>query len=157
MATFSPKRLYTIRRMRKARRLWKKEPLLAFTTMLTLYPIYTEEEFLRDLKRRTKRKKKKPKEVLRRYGRFEPMMQLLNKYEQTGDASYALQAATLRRNMTKPYRVSVKIAGITKEYVYSPLINWKGMEIYVSNIKKCQSWGEFEALEKKSHLASHFK
>lgn len=50
--TFSPERLYKIRRLRKARRLFKQIPLFAYHIMRTTDEQYKYEDFLDDLRLR---------------------------------------------------------------------------------------------------------
>ena len=59
MGAFSPERLFNIRRLRKARRHWKKEPLLAYASMCELYPGYRPTSNLQKIYAGGRRKKKK--------------------------------------------------------------------------------------------------
>lgn len=135
---FTPERLENIRRMRKARRLFKKQPLFAYATMLENYPNYTQHEFLDDLRLRKPRKKKKFKSPLLRYGRYYRMEEMKSKYMATGNIDFALQAQRLRRHLTKPYRVKVRIAHSTIEYGFSPLIQISDIELLVAKLAGCK-------------------
>ncbi|WP_289035014.1 hypothetical protein, partial [uncultured Flavobacterium sp.] len=65
---FTPQRLANIRRMRKARRLYKKQPLFAYDILCKEYPDYTYDKFWDDLRYRRKPKRRKGKSALVRYG-----------------------------------------------------------------------------------------
>jgi hypothetical protein len=147
MPPFKPETLQKIRRMRKARRLWRIQPMFAFYEMTKTYPDYTYEQFVEDLRRRTPKKKKKFKSSLHRYGRYQQITALLLRYRQTNDPLYALQAIRLRRIINRPYRMRARIEGITKEYTYSALIPFNAMEEFAQKIKQCQSWAAFEILD----------
>lgn len=134
---FTPQRLENIRRMRRARRLYRKAPLFAYELMRGEYADYTFEKFCDDLRYRSRRKKKKGKSQLVRFGRYGRMEQLNEQYRQTGNADYALQAQKLLRNMTKPYRVMVRVSGETWEYTLSPLIRIDDIEKLVARLTEC--------------------
>lgn len=153
---FTPERLASIRRMRKARRLFKKQPLFAFEILCAEYNGYTYERFWDDLRYRTKpRGRKKGKSPLVRYGRYRRMEQLNERYRQTGNADYALQAQKLRRNMTKPYRVLARIAGGIFEYSFSPLIRIEEMEKLTAQLPKCATEQEAEELVEQVRKMAH--
>ncbi|MNJ95329.1 hypothetical protein D3C87_130390 [compost metagenome] len=81
---FSPERLANIRRIRKARRLFKRSPLFAYCEMEKEFPGYTYTHFLDDLKiKKKKNAKTKIGSKLKRYGRFSEMTRLLELYKNT--------------------------------------------------------------------------
>lgn len=134
---FTPERLVSIRRMRKARRLYKQMPLFAFEILREEYPNYTREQFLDDLRYRTKAKRKKKKTTLTRYGRYARMVDLLHLYQQTGNNEYAIQAQRLRKRMTKPYRVRVKIGGQSWEYGVEATVPIHEVEQLTADLSTC--------------------
>lgn len=136
---FKPERLASIRRMRRARRLYKQQPVFAFEILSTEYADYTPEQFIDDLRYRSKPKPKKKKDALLRYGRYTKMMQCLELFRSTGITEYAIQAQRLRRNMTKPYRVLIKINGKHIEYGLDPLINIEDVERLVAKLRECKT------------------
>lgn len=136
---FTPERLANIRRMRKARRTFKIQPLFAFETMRLDYPDYTQEQFWDDLRYRKKPRKKKGKSSLMRFGRYRRMEKLDELYRTTENIEYALQSQTLRRRMTKPYRVLVRIGGQSIEYSFSPLIQIENIERLVVELPACRT------------------
>lgn len=148
---FTPERLANIRRMRKARRLFKKQPLFAFDILCREYSDYTHERFVDDLTYRTKRKRKKKKSSLVRYGRYRRMEQLKTLYEQTGIVEYALQAQKLRRLMTRPYRVMVRVEKMRLEYSFSELIPIAQIEQLCKELAVC---GTVKNADK---LVEHFR
>ena len=152
---FSPERLANIRRMRKARRLYKKQPVFAFAIMVAEYPEYTIEKFWDDLRYRRPPKKKKGKSSLVRYGRYRRMEQLNGQYLATGNLEYGLQAVRLRRNMTKPYRVLVRVSGQEIEYSFSPLIPIERIENLVRELSNCKDLAEADKLIEISDRHSH--
>ncbi|WP_313491905.1 MULTISPECIES: hypothetical protein [Sphingobacterium] len=141
---FTPERLTNIRRMRKARRLFKKLPLFAYTYMLQDIPDYTYEQFLDDLRIRRQGKKRKEKSYLSRYGRFGAMCQFIKLYEQTKDIAYARKAQDLRDNMTKPYRLLIRFKKLRRELYYSPLIPYSQIKELSENINRCKNLTEIE-------------
>lgn len=83
----------------------------AFAMMREEYPQYTHENFCDDLRYRTKRRRKRGKSQLLRYGRYRRMELLKEQFRQTGNSDFALQAQKLYTNMTKPYRVLARVSG----------------------------------------------
>lgn len=148
---FTPERLANIRRIRKARRLYKKQPLFAYDILCKEYPDYTYDKFLDDLRYRRKPKRRKGKSPLVRYGRYRRMEQLNELYRSTADIEYGLQAQRLRKYMTKPYRVLVRVSGKVLEYGFSPLIRIEEIEHLTTKLPTCKT--EKEADE----LVEHFR
>lgn len=136
---FSPERLANIRRMRQARRLYKKQPVFAFELLKKEYPGYTHEQFWDDLRYRKRPKKKKGKSPLCRYGRYRRMLELGAQYSLTGNIDFAIQAMKLRRNMTKPYRVMVRLEGEILEFELSATIPIEPIEKLVADLSGCQN------------------
>ena len=143
---FTPERLDNIRRIRKARRLFKQTPLFAFHLMEKDYPGYTCERFRDDLRRRSKAKQKKTKTTLKRYGRYHRFLQLLSHYRITNDLETARQAAQLRSNMTKPYRILVRCGNESREFSASPLIDYSVIEQLNVQLNACGNMREAEEL-----------
>lgn len=152
---FTPERLANIRRLRKARRLYKKQPLFAYHQLCGEYFNYSHEQFLNDLRYRNKPKQRKGKSTMLRYGRYRRMEKLLDLYRETDNMEYALTALQLRRNLTKPYRVLVKIAGETWEYSFSPLIAIQQIENLISALAPCRTVKEVEELVERYRNASY--
>lgn len=133
---FTPERLASIRRMRKARRLHKQQPLFAYHILCEIYPAYSYSDFLEDLRYRRPPKRRKGKNNLQRYGRYARMNQYLETYKCTCNADDALQAIRLRQCLTKPYRVMVKVGKYNWEYSFSPLIPIQYIEELVGRLTK---------------------
>lgn len=134
---FSADRLAAIRRMRKARRLNKVQPLFAFDLLCSTYPGYTYEMFLEDLRRRSKpKKKRKGKSPLMRYGRYARMQKMKSEFLNTGEIKYALKAEQLRRKLTHPYRLQVQGAGENWEYTFSALIEIQQIESLALEVRQ---------------------
>jgi hypothetical protein len=144
MKKFSPERLLKIRRLRKARRLFKTTPLFAYTQMKAIYPDYTYEEFLDDLRPRRIRKAKKKKSSLARFGRYLRIEQLKSQFRLTRNYECIIKAEQLRRNITKPYRVMVKLKENCMEYTFSPLIPIGRIEQLVISLNSCKSEQEVD-------------
>lgn len=142
---FTPERLASTRRMRKARRLYRRQPVFAFPFLCTEYPDYTHEQFLDDLRYRTKPKRKNKKTTLTRYGRYGRMVELLGLYRNTGNTEYAVQAQQLRKRMTKPYRVLVKINGKSWEYGVDATIPIREVEQLTAELSTCSTLEEADA------------
>lgn len=143
---FTPERLENIRRMRRARRLFRKQPLFAYDAMRKEYPAYTYDQFWDDLRYRRKPKRRKGRNPLVRYGRWGRMESLKARYGNTGNVEYALQALRLRRHMAKPYRVLAKVGGEILEYGLSPFIPISEIEKLVAELPKCKSESEADVL-----------
>jgi hypothetical protein len=146
MAAFTEERLHLIRRLRKARRLWKRWPLMALSWMQADYPGYTASDLQEDLRRRTKKKKRFVKSPLKRYGRYNKFQQLMDLYEESKDPVHYLAAMRIRRTITKPYRMLFSIKGQKEEYSLDPLIPYGHIEQLASEGKKCNSLTELEEL-----------
>ncbi|OJV51682.1 MAG: hypothetical protein BGO31_00320 [Bacteroidetes bacterium 43-16] len=150
---FTPERLANIRRLRKARRLYKQQPVFAFAILCAEFKDYTYEQFQDDLRIRNKSKRtKNKKSSLVRFGRYFKMIQFLELYRNTGIVDYARQAQKLRSVITKPYRVLVKIEGQYFEYGLDPTIAVKEVERLVYELKKCKT--EIEADKMIEHFRS---
>jgi len=135
-----------IRRLRKARRLWKKVPLFAFQQMCEDYPEYTLPDFLDDLRRRSPPRKKKGKSQLQKYGRYERMCKLMREYKFTQDIDLALQAQKLRERIAQPYRVMVKVEKKKIEHWFSPLIPIDQIETLVKELGAVSTEQEAEVI-----------
>ncbi len=149
---FSTVRLYNIRRLRKARRLFKQQPLFAYYLMCETYTDYCYTDFLADLRYRKPPKKRKGKSVLYRYGRYSRIVKLMEHYNQTKDLDFAIAAKRLRDMLTKPYRVWYKCEGVSVEVCFSPLIPLVQIENLVLRLKTVHT--EQEAQELVSEFSS---
>ena len=136
---FTPERLESTRRMRRARRLYRQQPLFAYEMLSSEYMGYSYGQFLDDLRYRTKPKPKEKKSTLIRYGRYRRMRELLERYRQTGELEFALQAQRLRKRMTAPYRVLLRINGESIEYGFEPTIAITEIERLTADLKNCKS------------------
>jgi hypothetical protein len=154
---FTPERLAAIRRMRRARRLYKQQPLFAYHILCGIYPGYSYEEFMDDLRYRRPPRRRRGRNNLVRYGRYARMEQLADRYQQTGNAEDALQALRLRRNMTKPYRVMVKVGKIRLEYTFSPLVPIRHIEELVGRLAACGSENEADGIVRDFRKTVHIK
>lgn len=143
---FSPERLEKIRRLRKARRFYQQAPAFAYIWLQAEYPDYTYSEFLDDLRRRSKRMHRKGKSPLSRYGRYGKMAALITEYEQTKDHQLLIQANQLRSNMTKPYRVFVKLKSYAVEFSFSPFIRYEHIAVLSEQVRQCNSEIEIETM-----------
>jgi len=136
----SPESLFKLRRLRKARRLWKKEPVFAYQMMLDEFPDYSHEQFVADLKRRSKSvSKRRKKYPLTKYGRYSRMEALIFEYALTGNPIYMTKANQLRRNMTKPYDFQVWKNGVLNYHSLSPLIPIEDIEQLQEEMKNCMN------------------
>lgn len=143
---FTPERLAAIRRMRRARRLYRQQPLFAYHILCGIYPGYSHEKFMEDLRYRRPPKHRRGRNSLTRYGRYARMEQLADRYQQTGNTEDALQAMRLRRNMTKPYRVMAKVGKVRLEYTFSPLVPIRHIEELVGRLAACRSEDEADSI-----------
>ncbi|GAA0536960.1 hypothetical protein [Chitinophaga japonensis] len=139
---YAPETLLRIRRMRKARRLYRQQPVFAYSIMSAEFQGYSHEEFWNDLRRRTPPKKRKGKSGLRRYGRYGEMCRLLDRYRQTGNVADALKAQKLRNRITQPYRLQVRIGKLLKEYLLSPLIPVNSVKELTCSLHGCKDYAE---------------
>ena len=98
-----------IRRRNLARRQWKKNPLFAFEIVLEkwgkVYRQYTYEDFLKDVKVKSKREKKRKKT---KYNLREYLSERhLSAYLETGSNTHAIWASRHVRNRNKPFEIVV--------------------------------------------------
>lgn len=143
---FSPERLFHIRRLRKARRLFRQAPLFAFMLMQREYSNYTYIDFMDDLRLRSKKKKRYSKSPLVRYGRYGRMEKMLIKYRETKEVNLALLVLKLRKHMTRPYRVLVRTKEVDLEYTLSPFIPIEAIEQLVGALNKCRTEKEADEM-----------
>jgi len=154
---FSPERLASLRRMRMARRLFKKQPLFAYCMMLEAYPDYTHAQFLDDLRYRRPPKSRKGKNGIQKYGRYCRMEELLHRYRQDGNIAHALQAQKLRERMAKPYRVRVTIGSYRLEYGFSPLVPIAHIGHLVGSLGRCSTEQEADRLVQQFRETAHIR
>lgn len=119
---FSQERLMHIRRLRRARMLYKKVPLFAYQQLSTEYPGYTVEEFWEDLKPRRRPTPKTKKDTGMRYGRYAEIGRLLSDYQRTGNIKDLITANSLQARLRKPYRLQVIRQHEVFECSISPLV-----------------------------------
>ncbi|MCX2429875.1 hypothetical protein [Pedobacter sp. GR22-10] len=154
---FNEERLFKIRRMRKARRLFKQMPLFAFVMMQAEYSGYSLVQFQDDLRRRSKPKpKKKGKSPLARFGRYWRIQQLIARYSYTQDESLIIKAMKLRQRITKPYRLEVRLKGMVHEITLSPMTPIQDVESLIAKFNLCKTEKEidrvFADFQKLAHL-----
>lgn len=147
MATkpFSSERLFHIRRLRKARRLFRQAPLFAFDEMRQQYSGYTYREFMDDLRPRSRKRKRHTRNPLARYGRFDRMENLILQYRQTKETELALQALALRKHISQPYRVLARSKNFSLVFTLCPLIPIRAIEKLVTDLQNCKT--ELEACD----------
>src|SRR5690606_21915994 len=143
---FPPDRLAAIRRLGRPSRFYNHRPLLAYLVRSGIYPGSSSEEFMDDLRYRRPPRRRRGRNNLVRYGRYARMVQLADRYQKTGNAEEALQAMRLRRNMTKPYRVMVKVEKVRLEYIFSPLVPIRHIEELVGRLAACGSENEADGI-----------
>ncbi|WP_130855625.1 hypothetical protein [Olivibacter jilunii] len=144
--TFSPERLAKIRRMRKARRLWKQVPLFAFSLMAAEYPGYSHMAFLCDLRRRSPKKRRHAKAYLSRFGRYLRMQELAKRFKLEGNIEDGIKAQVLQKNMTKPYRLLTRTKDGSMEFLFSPLTPIVQIERLSQSLRNCRSNSEVESM-----------
>lgn len=120
-------------------------------------PGYTYTKFLDDLRiRRRKTTKRKIVSNLKRYGRYNEMMRLIQLYNSTGESSYGLSAMKLRNEMTKPYRIAIQKNRQFREYYLSPLIPYQTIVVLVQEMSACNDLAaaerHFLAFKNQSHI-----
>lgn len=143
---FSTERLANIRRIRKARRLYRQVPLFAQLLMAEKYPGYDDKQFCDDLRRRSKAKPRRKKSTLQRFGRYHRMIQLIRDYKESRDTSLLIEAATLRRNMTKPYRVRVRLGKRIYEFSFPPTVSILQIEALTARFGTCKTPEEIDTV-----------
>lgn len=150
MTRFSPERLLAIRRLRLARRLWKRLPLLAYHLLIEKYPDCSYEQFLADLVPRRKRKPiRNKKNPLKRYGRYDKIQELLQQYDQTRNPQTILLADKLRRIITKPYQLKFSIAGKAIRFSLPADIPFNTIQDLVA---ECQAIADLDLIEQRINL-----
>jgi hypothetical protein len=156
---FSADRLMKIKRLRRARRLYKRFPLFAYSFMLEDYPDYTYREFCEDLRRRTRSKRMRGKFTFRGYGRYNQMEKMLRLYRETGDIRFAISANRLRQRMTKPFVMEFKNKEGFFICHFSPLTPVSCLEQLQRDTKACGSLADMMELVKRFRsegYVSHF-
>lgn len=150
MAKYTPEKLVTLRRLRAARRMHRRFPLMAFLFMKEKYPEYSYNDFIEDITPKRKRYYKSYRYIkkcpLRKYGRFTAMDNLIQQYRQTGDPAALLKAEKIRKVMTKPYRILVSIKGQATEFYLSEYIPYHIVQDLTIAIKKTNTMEMAEQL-----------
>lgn len=143
---FSHERLTKIRRLRKARRLFNKEPLFAYNQLIKEFPDYSYDQFLDDLRIRKKSKKKVIPKRLERYGRYSKVKELLIRYQQTDDTRFAIQAKQIMDQLRKPYRLQIVLNKQISEYCFHPYTPYSVVEQLSKQVKSCKTQEQIEKL-----------
>lgn len=139
---FSEQRLANIRRLRKARRLYKQVPLFAYELMKSQYADYSWPAFMEDLRLRSKPKQKQSRSPLKRFGRYYKMQELLSLYAVTQNTDLALQAITLRNNMTRPYRLLVQVEKQAMVFTFPATVPYSAMQGLSQSCQRCKTMAE---------------
>jgi hypothetical protein len=108
------------RRRRVAMRQLKRCPLFAVEFMQSEFPDYDESQFFMDIQRKGKKQAttKSAKNPLTKFGRYAEMTKSLNEYRFSGDTQHLAHAQRMRNNMSKPYQIWYKKAGVDVEYSF---------------------------------------
>lgn len=136
--TISPEALFRLRRLRQARRLFKRAPLFAYHWMQQEYRDYSHQEFLTDL-RPSNTKKWSAKSTLIRYGRYFRMRELLREYFRSRDINVLHKAQLLRQRMTKPYQIRCRIDGVWLDYQLPATVAIATIEDLMVKLNSCHS------------------
>lgn len=110
----------SIRRKRKAKRLFRDVPLFAFNLLNDEIGNYSYDQFSIDITYRKPRKKRKSRSPLVRYGRFKEIQKHLGNWYATKDPSYLLIAQQLRNRITQPYRMQIRVGQEFYEFTFDP-------------------------------------
>jgi len=108
----------------------------------------TEDEYQVALKSLKPLKKKKGKNVLRRYGRYYEMEKMLLEYKKTEDPVYFLKAQKLRQNISKPYRLKVRYGKEVVEYSYPAVVDYKRIQELQNLVSSASCHNEFQIIAK---------
>ena len=149
MGKWSAATLNRVRRLRKARRLYKAMPLFAYDILQKEYPGYSYEAFLQDIQPRKKKLRPKTHKSRRvRFGRYFEMQRMARRYNETQNPVYGLKANQLRKYLSKPYRVLISINNQVQEYSYPATISITLIQQLVTMAGSCQDFTEYEQKER---------
>ncbi|SEW16527.1 hypothetical protein [Chitinophaga arvensicola] len=138
MATQKPEMLLKIRQQTVARRLYKCRPLFAYYELMQLYPGYTYEQYLTDIKPRpTGKKLRRRKNVKVKYGRYRRVQQLLTQWHTSHDYDALITASNLYKHLRKPYYVKVRIGNQHLSFTYPATVGVNIIEELVSLYHQC--------------------
>lgn len=99
------------RRRRVSKRMLKRFPLFAVEEMSKEFPNMTQELFIADITKKTRKSKsfRKVKSPMVRQGRYWEMEKMLAEYRETGNIEYLWKAQRLRNLMYEDFRVDFKL------------------------------------------------
>lgn len=149
-----------MRRRRVAKRMAKRFPLFAVEYMQAEFPGYTQEQFIEDISRKTRKREspyRKKKSPMQRQCRWSLYQKALLNYRNTGEQKYLQEAQQLRNKMYSriPVRVTIDIGGKleTKEWRFPSDVSLA----VIQNITKqtFSSWEEQENFFKETLGWSH--
>lgn len=129
---------------RQARRLFRKYPLFALEFLSDKFEGYDSQKLASDLSGMKPKKKRRSKDVLKRFGRYPVMQKHLKLYKNTGDLDHLFAAQRLRNVITKPYRIRYHLNGDDLFQCLPPTYSYDVVKDFAS-IK----FKSFEELEEK--------
>jgi hypothetical protein len=136
------------RRRRVAKRMLKRAPLFAVEFMQEEFPEITQEQFIADVTRKTRKRKsqrKNKKTPMVRQGRWPLYRKAMADYQVTGDQKYLIQAQEMRNRMYQRFRVTATLNGERRAWDYPSTSSVEMIQKIAA--LKFESWEEFDELE----------
>jgi len=133
------------RRIRVAKRLYKRFPLFTAEFMQEEFPGTTADQVAEIVSKKTRKTKsyRKVKSGLARFGRYPLMQKALQDYKESGDVDKLKEAQRLRSNMTKDFQFKFRI-GKEVKYFRLPAHASYSIAKQIAAIK-CDSWEELDS------------
>lgn len=138
------------RRKRRARRLYRKYPLLVIPLMQETWSYYYNERLLKDdLKGMKPTKRKKGKRTTPN-GKWDYAQKLKNQYFITRDMNTALKYNQLMRTYKQPWRLEVRKGGEIWEFFIPNSVSVTTVQQLAAKANQCNSIDEFKAIYNES-------
>jgi hypothetical protein len=127
-----------LKRQRRAKKEFKTAPLFAFYTMLKLYPGYSFEEYLQDIKPKRKSKINIPA-AWAQYGRFGQIQKLIARYQVVGKNSLIKKAIQIKKEIREPYKISARTPSGDMQFSFSAKTPFEQIEKLLRKINACKT------------------
>jgi hypothetical protein len=74
------------------------------------------------------------------------MQRFITQYKETGDLMFLYEAQKLRKSLTKPYQLLIRLNGITKMHFISAFVPFEQVQRLTEKIRECNDLDHIDSL-----------